>query len=575
MTVIDVEVISEGPYADGQIFADGGQYVMRRLVLTHAFDPLSPANLTIVDLPLAPRDDDGLVRCQQDIVVLAPRDPERNNGRVLVDAVNRGRPTSPGLLNRDTTPPFPVPDEPHAGDGHLFRYGWTVVLAGWQFDIDHPKLLGLKAPMAVDGGTALRGQVVYSAMPPTDVGELKLGLPGHRPFAGVPGAPASMTETDDSGMGEAQIVPNSDWSFGGDGRSVIRAGGFRAGRRYEVVYTTEGATIGGCGLAALRDLAPWVRAEQGAESVVLLGVSQCGRMIRQMLHDGLNVDEAGQQAYDAVMPVIAGVRMGQFNRRFGNPGVLPIGDDGLGGPVTYAELLQASEATNSAPLVMALNTSAEYWRGDAHLVHQGSPPHSGVRVHHVAGTQHSAGLVPQMFADPYHGTRGRHGFGTVDYRPVARGLLQQLVDWIDGVEPADDTVPTADVLTSRESVLARFVEAGRDVPDVRSFGEPPGPVPDIGADLNELGGIRLPDIAVPIGIHAAWNLRHPDFGAPTHQLALTGSTVWHDDLPGLEHHLAAARSVAQELAQQRWIIASDIDVLVADADARWSEAAKG
>jgi hypothetical protein len=44
-------------------------------------------------------------------------------------------------------------------------------------------------------------------------------------------------------------------------------------------------------------------------------------------------------------------------------------------------------------------------------------------------------------------------------------------------------------------------------------------------DGNELGGIRLPDIVVPLATHTGWNLRHPDMGAPEQTMRLTGSTI--------------------------------------------------
>jgi hypothetical protein len=40
-----------------------------------------------------------------------------------------------------------------------------------------------------------------------------------------------------------------------------------------------------------------------------------------------------------------------------------------------------------------------------------------------------------------------------------------------------------------------------------------------------LAGIRLPDIAVPLGTHLGWNLRHPDTGAPGQVIGTTGSTI--------------------------------------------------
>ncbi len=39
-------------------------------------------------------------------------------------------------------------------------------------------------------------------------------------------------------------------------------------------------------------------------------------------------------------------------------------------------------------------------------------------------------------------------------------------------------------------------------------------VPAVDEDGNEIAGIRLPDIEVPLGTYTGWNLRAPEFGAP-------------------------------------------------------------
>ena len=206
---------------------------------------------------------------------------------------------------------------------------------------------------------------------------------------------------------------------------------------------------------------------------LLFGVSQSGRVIRRFLHDGMNVDEAGAVAYDAVLPVIAGGRLGRFNDRFAVPGTLPSEPDQLTDDVGYGALL----ARAGAPVkVMAMNSSNEYWRGDGALLH--ADGHPDVRVHLVAGTQHGTGYLPQLFEMPALGWKGRNGFNTIDYRPVLRALLQQVVDWVDdGVEPAPSTEPSADQLSTREAVLARFAAAGRPTPRLASFAQPAGPVP--------------------------------------------------------------------------------------------------
>ena len=90
---------------------------------------------------------------------------------------------------------------------------------------------------------------------------------------------------------------------------------------------------------------------------------------------------------------------------------------------------------------------------------------------------------------------------------------------------------------------------------------------------NEVGGIRLPDIEVPLGVHTGWNLRHPDIGASTQQLVLRGASVWNSVNIGAEEFRSGVRGCIENLVGQRFVLAEDLPVLIADAEARW-EAAK-
>jgi hypothetical protein len=321
-------------------------------------------------------------------------------------------------------------------------------------------------------------------------------------------------------------------------------------------------------LLALRDVAPWLRRNEGITRTLLFGISQSGRVIRQFLRDGMNRDEAGEAAYDAVMPIIAGGRFGQFNRRFAIPGTLPSQPDQLGDDATYGALLGRSGA---ATKVMAMNSSNEYWRGDAALV--GAEPDPDVRVHLVAGTQHGFGYLPQLFELPALGWKGCYGFNTVDYRPVLRALLQQVVEWVDGgVEPAPSTAPAEDQLTTRDAVLSQFAAAGYATPRLDSFVQPAGPVPAVNAAGNEISGIRLPDVAAPVGVHAGWNLRHPDMGSPDDELFLVGSTSWFDEVPPLDEHLARSADVIEDLVARRLLLETDVPRLLARAELAWRAA---
>ena len=572
MSVVGVEETVCEPYAGGRAFGEAGPAVLRRLVVRHAVDPAHPANASIVDLDLAVRGDDGLVHFDHDVVLIQPADPAARNGWALVDVVNRGGPTASSYLQLDDTPFFPQPPEPPPGDGHLLAQGWTLAFTGWQFDIRVPTLIGLRAPAVRSGDgadPAIEGAVSYTARATSGAERLPLVLPGHRLWEPVDPEGATLTE-------DGAPLPAGSWGFARAGdrpdgpvTGLHRPGGFTPGATYQVVYTTTGAVVGGCGLLALRDVGPWLREAEGMRRTLLFGVSQSGRVIRQFLHDGLNRTEAGGPAHDAALPLIAGGRRGNFNHRFAVPGALPADPPIPGDDPTYGGLL----ARAGAPLkVMAVNSSNEYWRGDGALVAPES--NDDVRVHLIAGTQHSPGYLPQLWSLPALGWKGRYGFNVVDYRPVVRALLAQLVAWVDGgVEPEPSTAPGGEQLSTREAVLARFAAEGMATPRLDSFVQPAGPVPAVDGSGNEVGGIRLPEVAVPLGVHTGWNLRHPDIGAPDDELFLVGASWWFDRPPCTEaEHRERCDAVIDELVARRFVLPADVERLRARVDTVWAAA---
>ena len=49
-------------------------------------------------------------------------------------------------------------------------------------------------------------------------------------------------------------------------------------------------------------------------------------------------------------------------------------------------------------------------------------------------------------------------------------------------------------------------------------------VPAVDADGNEVAGVRLPDLTVPVATHTGWNPRHPETGAPEQIIPMMGFT---------------------------------------------------
>ena len=126
MAVVETEIKKKAPYAEGQSFGEAGVYERIDGVVTFAVDPENEANRSIVDLNLTPRDTDGRVRFQSDFSLLIPKNPDRGNGRLLVDVVNRGRKKVVDTFNRAPSNPEGTWENP-PGDGFLFKKGYSVV----------------------------------------------------------------------------------------------------------------------------------------------------------------------------------------------------------------------------------------------------------------------------------------------------------------------------------------------------------------------------------------------------------------------------------------------------------------
>ena len=103
-------------------------------------------------------------------------------------------------------------------------------------------------------------------------------------------------------------------------------------------------------------------------------------------------------------------------------------------------LLERLAARQKLPKIFLTNSSTEYWRGDASLVHtdvKGThdvPPSASVRIYHYAGTQHASGTLPLTDTSPIDGSRGQHLFNCVDYTPLLRAALVRLDRWVTAQE---------------------------------------------------------------------------------------------------------------------------------------------
>ena len=639
MPIVAVNIKARHLYAGGKSFGESGAYERIEGAFTFAVDPGNPANAAIVDLEYAPVDDKGRVRFESDFTLVAPKDMAGGNGRLIVEVVNRGRRRTVAFFNRAPTPPITSAEIPE-GDGFLLNHGYSVLSVGWQWDVYRSDaLLGLEAPGIVIDGEESTGQACVEMRPNRVETTRLLANRDHQPYPVAdlhdPDAMLLMRDWED---GPDTVIPRSQWHFP-DPEHITLESGFQPGKIYYVIYTAARPVVVGCGMLAIRDAAAWFRngssALPGYERVYGHGVSQCGRLLRHMVYLGINVGEDGSPVFDGLLPHVAGGRMGEFNHRFAqpscqsNPGFghqFPFADNNLTDTLTeqtdgLLNRLRSTGGGNAVPKIIYTDSAAEYWRGDACLTHVDTSGTTDLaeaeetRRYLFAGTQHLPGAPDLMVGQGPDGSTGMHPYNAVDYIPLLRAALFNLDRWVtDGVEPPPSQHPRLDDDTAVTQVS--YLEAipsipSRNRPDferlwrvrevdvgpgadhgiaaypVKEGREYPHLVPAADADGNDLAGIRLPDLTVPVGTHTGWNLRHPDTGAPEQLMSMQGSSHWFPattaqrgerDDPRLsieerysdrEDYLAQARSAAVKLAEDGYLLAEDVELVVQSCLARY------
>jgi hypothetical protein len=374
------------------------------------------------------------------------------------------------------------------------------------------------------------------------------------------------------------------------------------------------------------------------DHVIATGMSQNSRLLRTLLSLGLDRQPSGEVAIDGALLLVGGGRQGEFNHRFAQPSVQPT--PGFGHRFPFADAPQTDPRTGRTagvlspqlarpdpPKIMFVDSAAEYWRGDASLAHTSvvdgadvtDPPF--VRRYLFASTQHGPGLAPLTRLTTQE-TVGANFLNVLDYTPLYRAAVHNLATWVrDGVEPPASQVPrVADgTAVAREAVLERLgavpelvlpapellatlrpldlgPDTGRGIGSwpARPYGEPyQCLVSDVDDDGNEVAGVRLPDVTVPVATHLGWNPRHPSMGGTGQLMEYTGSTIpfardqaererHGDPRPSIAERYASredyaerVRDAARGLVARRHLLDEDVELCVRNALARYDACLAG
>lgn len=575
--------------------------------LHFAVDPEVARNRAIVDLDLAPRDANGQVRFSSDFRLLKPQDGASSAIAAWVEIPNRG---STSKLSE-----------------FMIQHRFAMLEIGWEFDVPAaPGRLRIEVPVAKEkDGSPLRG--VVEAIFVLDEAEDQFTVTDLATYPPVdPEGPDSrliLRERGDRPGGKE--IPRDQWSL--EGNVVTLHQPFQPGLTYEIRWMAENPPVAGLGLAAIRDAVAWLKDPRKSPAPVAqayaFGASQCGRLLRDFVYQGFNTDEADRPVFDGIMAHIAGAGRLDLNRRWSTPRELalyrttsyPFADAAHPDPVSgFNEGILENPRVTHRPRMFYTNTSAEYWGAGrvAALVHTDPAGLTDialpdeVRLYVFAGTQHGPSTFP-----PQAPAEGGLLSNPVDFRPSLLALRLAMHRWInDGIAPPESAYPTIEDGTLVPSSEVNFPElsgvpsplqlkAGLRVanllhPNGAGAGaELPLLVPQVDADGNELAGIRLPEVAVPLATATGWMFRPPSMGAPNELLpVLRGSWIpipltqeqrsvnkdprlsRQERYGDREEFLEKTRNAAAALVTKGYLLPEDVEESVEKAAERWDWSAE-
>jgi hypothetical protein len=637
--VIRIEVKSRADLSPQPAGATG-PYERITGTIHFAVDPRNPVNQIITDLDKAPRNAQGRVEFSSDFELLKPKDPARGNGTILYEVSNRGGRGMVNFFNRGSGQIDPRSGQRN-GDDFLFEHGFTLMWIGWQFDVPlRPELLRVYAPIAKNAdGSAITGLVRSDFVVTQPATEASLADRGHQAYpVSDPNDAATILTVRDSVEGARRTIPRSEWQFTADGRSVRMAAGFEPKKIYEVVYRAQDPAVVGVGPAAIRDTISKIKYSGATElgvpagsirRSIAFGISQSGRFLRTFLYYGFNEDESHRKVFDGVMPHVAGSGRGSFNHRFAQPSrdahpfinffyptdIFPFTDSEQTDPVTGVTDGLLTHATKPAfqPNIFYTNSSYEYWGRSASLYHttldgtKDARLPSNVRGYLLSAGQHGvAGFPPAR-------SIGQQLNNPLDYRWAMRALLVAMNKWVtDGAAPPASALPrvengtlvTPDRMKFPKLPAVNIATVPHKAyradygPDFISKGivanEPPKItssyailVPQVDADGNELAGIRVPELSVPIATYTGWNLFNEKSGPTNVVSSMQGSFIplartkadrdrsgdprksVEERYRGRDQYLAEITKAANDLVAKGYLLRKDVPAIIEQAGTRW------
>ena len=345
--------------------------------------------------------------------------------------------------------------------------------------------------------------------------------------------------------------------------------------------------VEGVGLAVIRDFASFLRTglrRQGlmnplagtTERVLAVGYSQTARVLKTMLVEGFNTI-GGRRVFDGmhIHAAASGVAdilaTGKgpasstfFTPRFTHPEHRGVTEE----PLSYQDIVSRDKLRKGNPLgsprLLVTNATTDYLSIRASLARTGAkgvvdlPIPDNVRIYDIAGASHGRASEKTCEQLP----------GQLDFFPVMRSTLLHLHQWVsDNTKPPESRLMPLEALPGEPTLLQAPAHL-------------PGAIvqaPKRDADGNSLGGVRLPELEVPLGTHGAQNLPLSDRACnlnaayipfarnPGERKAGDTRVALSERYKSAEDYLAKLKAAADKLVTQGFLLKEDADLIFKQA----------
>jgi hypothetical protein len=269
----------------------------------------------------------------------------------------------------------------------------------------------------------------------------------------------------------------------------------------------------GVGIAAIRDIVDFLHHAAADEAgnrnplagsinrTLAIGYSQTARLLKAMMIDGFNRAE-GRRVFDGLhlqggasgLATVLVAGSGPQSSTFLTPRFTDLDLRGVHEePFAYEDIIARMTARGEVPpKILVTNMTTDYFSIRASLARTGSSGTvertipENVRIYDVAGASHGRSRAAGCEMPR----------GVLDWSPVMRAVLARLDLWVgrNRMPPASVLMPL-EARPQDESVLGAPAHLPQAVVQV----------PKQDADGNFVGGVRLPDVEAPLGVHGVQN----------------------------------------------------------------------